>query len=39
MVRGWDSYPSSGNPMAPEDFIKETGSLVCELRLDFSSRI
>lgn len=31
---GWDSYPSSGNPMAPEDFIKESGSLVCELRLD-----
>ena len=20
---GWDSYPSSGNPDAPEEFIKE----------------
>ena len=26
---GWYSYPSSCNPIAPEDFIKETGSLVC----------
>ena len=31
---GWDSYPSSGNPIAPEDFIKDSGSLVCELQLD-----
>lgn len=31
---GWDSYPSSGNPEAPEDFVKETGLLKCEMRLD-----
>jgi hypothetical protein len=31
---GWDSYPSSGNPEAPEDFVKETGLLKCGMRLD-----
>jgi|TARA_R110000803_G_scaffold200220_5_gene264500 hypothetical protein len=31
---GWDSYPSSGNPDAPEGFIKETASLLCKLKLD-----
>jgi len=32
---GWDSYPSSGNPEAPEGkFIKETGLLNTILKLD-----
>jgi hypothetical protein len=31
---GWDSYPSSGNPDAPEDFVKETGSIKCSMKLD-----
>jgi len=32
---GWDSYPSSGNPEAPEGkFIKKTGSLNTTLKLD-----
>ena len=26
---GWDSYPSSGNPIAPEDFIKEALTMYC----------
>ncbi len=31
---GWDSYPSSGNPEAPEDFVGKAGSLVSEMKLD-----
>jgi hypothetical protein len=32
---GWESYPSSGNPEAPDKkFIKETGTLVTNVKLD-----
>ena len=32
---GWDAYPASGNPESPEEkFIKKTGSLTSELKLD-----
>jgi len=32
---GWDSYPASNNPEAPQQkFIKKTGALVDDLKLD-----
>jgi len=32
---GWDSYPASNNPEAPQQkFVKKTGALVDDLKLD-----
>ena len=32
---GWDSYPASNNPGPPEEkFIKKTGNLITEIKLD-----
>ena len=32
---GWDSYPASNNPEPPEEkFIKKTGTLITEIKLD-----
>lgn len=31
---GWESFPAAGNPEPPEKFVKKTGSIVVNLKLD-----